>query len=49
MPQITGFALLVGAFELTIVILLLSSGRVVKIALTASLIFNFFLIQLGLA
>lgn len=48
MPHITAFALLLAAFELTIVILLLSSGRAVKIALAASLLFNLFLVQLGL-
>ena len=48
MPRITDFALLLAAFELAVGILLLSHGRAVKIALTASLLFNLFLVQLGL-
>lgn len=48
MPHISTFALLLAAFELTVGILLLSNGRAVKIALTSSLLFNLFLVQLGL-
>jgi len=48
MPHITAFALLLAAFELAIVILLLNKGRAVTLALTASLLFNLFLVQLGL-
>jgi hypothetical protein len=48
MPHITSFALLVAAFEMSVGILILSKGRYVKIGLTASLLFNLFLVQLGL-
>jgi hypothetical protein len=48
MPHITAFALLLAAFELAVAILLLSRGRAVTLALTASLLFNLFLVQLGL-
>jgi hypothetical protein len=48
MPHITAFALLLAAYELAVVILLLSRGRAVALALTASLLFNLFLVQLGL-
>ena len=48
MPHITTFALLLTAFELSVVVLLLSRGRAVTLGLTASLLFNLFLVQLGL-
>jgi len=48
MPHITAFALLLAAFELAVVVLLLSKGRAVTVGLTASLAFNLFLVQLGL-
>jgi hypothetical protein len=48
MPHITTFALFLAAFELAVVVLLLSKGRAVTLALTASLLFNLFLVQLGL-
>lgn len=48
MPNITLFALLLAAFESTTGILILSKGRYVKAGLTASVLFNLFLVQLGL-
>jgi hypothetical protein len=48
MPHITTFALILAAFELAVVILLLSKGRAVTFGLTASFVFNLFLVQLGL-
>ena len=48
MPHITAFALLLAVFEMAVVILLLSRGRAVTFGLTASLMFNLFLVQLGL-
>jgi hypothetical protein len=48
LPHITIFALLLAAFELTVVVLLLSRGRAVTLGITASLLFNLFLVQLGL-
>jgi hypothetical protein len=48
MPHIAFFALLLAAFEMAVGILLLSKGRYVKIGLTASVLFNLFLVQLGL-
>lgn len=48
MPHITFFALLLAAFEMVTGILILSKGRYVKIGLTASVLFNLFLVQLGL-
>jgi hypothetical protein len=48
MPNITFFALLLSAFEMTTGILILSRGRYVKIGLAASVLFNLFLVQLGL-
>ena len=48
LPHITLFALLLAAFEVTVGILLLSRGRYVKIGLMASVLFNLFLVQLGL-
>jgi hypothetical protein len=48
MPHITFFALLLAAFEMATGILILSKGRYVRIGLTASVVFNLFLVQLGL-
>jgi hypothetical protein len=48
MPHVTAFALFLSAFELAVAVLLLSKGRAVTVALTASLLFNLFLVQLGL-
>ena len=48
MPRITFFALLLATFEMTTGILILSKGRYVKVGLVASLLFNLFLVQLGL-
>lgn len=48
MPNITLFALLLAAFEMVVGILILSKGRYVRIGLTASVLFNLFLVQLGL-
>ena len=48
MPNITLFALLLAVFELTTGILIFSKGRYVKIGLAASVLFNLFLVQLGL-
>src|ERR1700751_4419327 len=45
MPHITFFALLLAVFEMTTGILILSSGRLVLIGLTASVLFNLFLVQ----
>ncbi len=48
MPRIAFFALLLAAFEMTTGILMLSKGRWVHYALVASILFNLFLVQLGL-
>jgi len=48
MPNITLFALLLAAFEMVVGILILSKGRYVRIGLAASVLFNLFLVQLGL-
>lgn len=48
MPHIAFFALLLAALEIAVGILLLSKGRYVKIGLTASVLFNLSLVQLGL-
>lgn len=48
MPHITFFALLLAAFEMTTGILILSKGKMVLIGLAASVLFNIFLVQLGL-
>ena len=48
MPHITLFALVLAAFEMTTGVLILSRGKWVKVGLTASVLFNIFLIQLGL-
>ena len=47
MPNITFFALLLAAFEMTTGMLILSRGKYVRIGLTASVLFNLFIVQLG--
>jgi hypothetical protein len=49
MPNILFFALALAAFELTVGLLLIGKGEYVKYALAASLLFNLFLVQLGLS
>jgi len=49
LPQMRIFAYLLAAFEMVVGLLILSKGKWVKLGLTASLLFNLFLIQLGLA
>lgn len=48
MPNIVFFILVLSAFELTCGILLLTKGRLAKTAVVLSLLFNLFLITLGL-
>ena len=48
MPNIVGLALILAAFEVMVGGLLASLGRWVKIGLVLSLLFNLFLVQLGL-
>jgi len=48
MPHVTYFALLLAAFEMATGILILSKGRLARIGLAASVLFNLFLVQLGL-
>ena len=48
MPHITFFALLLAIFEMATGILILSKGRLALIGLSASVLFNLFLVQLGL-
>jgi hypothetical protein len=48
MPHITVFALLLAAFEMGTGILILGKGKYVTAGLTASVLFNLFLVQLGL-
>lgn len=48
MPNITFFALLLAAFEVVTGILILSKGIYVKIGLVLSILFNLFLVILGL-
>ena len=47
MPHITFFALLLAVFEMTTGILILSKDRLARIGLGASVLFNLFLVQLG--
>jgi hypothetical protein len=47
-PHITFFALLPAAFEVVTCILILSKGKFVKVGLAGSVLFNLFLVQLGL-
>ncbi len=48
MPRITIFALLLAAFEITVGILIIIRGKWVKYGLVLSLLFNMFLVQMGL-
>ena len=48
MPHILFFALLLAAFELSTGTLILGKGRYVTVGLAASVLFNMFLVQLGL-
>lgn len=49
MPHIVFFALLLATFEMTTGILILSKSSWVKVGLAASVLFNLFLVQLGLS
>ena len=49
MPEIVFFALALAAFELVVGILIIGKGTPVKYGLAASILFNLFLVQLGLA
>ncbi len=49
MPSITGLALLLAAFEILVGCLLISKGKWVKAGLILSILFNLFLVQMGLA
>ncbi|HEY3474451.1 MAG TPA: hypothetical protein VGK56_07550 [Anaerolineales bacterium] len=49
MPNIVFFAFGLAAFELAVGFLIISKGRQVKIGLVASILFNLFLVQLGLS
>jgi hypothetical protein len=48
MPSITFFAFLLAAFEILVGCLLLSEGKWVKAGVVLSILFNLFLIQMGL-
>jgi len=48
MPHITFYALLLALFEISVGILILSKGKLVWIGLAMSIVFNLFLVQLGL-
>ncbi|HPH94928.1 MAG TPA: hypothetical protein PKW33_02835 [Anaerolineaceae bacterium] len=48
MPNISFFALLLAVFEIVTGGLLISSGKWVKLGLVASVLFNLFLVQMGL-
>lgn len=47
MPNVTFFALVLAAFEMTTGILILGRGKFAKFGLAASVLFNLFLMQLG--
>jgi hypothetical protein len=49
MPEIVFFALVLAAFEVVVGILIIGKGTPVKYGLAASILFNLFLVQLGLA
>jgi hypothetical protein len=49
MPDIAFFALALAAFEVVVGLLLIGKGKPVKYGLAASILFNLFLVQLGLA
>ena len=48
MPHITFFALVLAVFEMSTGVLILSKGRLARFGLGASVLFNLFLVQLGL-
>lgn len=48
MPHITFFALLLAVFEIVVGYLLVSKGMAVKIGAICSILFNLFLVQMGL-
>lgn len=48
-PNITFFALLLAAIEITIGLLIISRGNWVKVGVTLSIAFNLFIVLLGLA
>lgn len=48
MPSITFFALLLAGFEILVGCLLVSKGKWVKVGVMLSILFNLFLIQMGL-
>jgi len=48
MPHISFFALLLAGFELTVALLFLSGGRRFRVGVALSIVFNVFLVQLGL-
>ncbi len=48
MPWITFFALILAGFEILVGFLLISEGKWVKIGVILSILFNLFLIQMGL-
>lgn len=48
LPNITLFAFLLAVFELSVGSLLISRGKWVKIGLVLSILFNLFLVQMGL-
>ncbi len=49
MPSISFFAVLLAVFEITVGALLISKGKWVKYGLVCSLLFNLFLVQMGLS
>ena len=49
MPNIVFFALSLAVFELFVGLLIIGKGKQVKIGLIASILFNLFLVQLGLS
>lgn len=49
MPNIVPLALALAAFELTVGLLLIGRGRQVTVGLALSILFNLFLVQLGLS
>ncbi len=49
MPNIVLFLLILAIFELLVGLLLIGKGKQVKIGLVMSILFNLFLVQLGLA
>jgi hypothetical protein len=49
MPRIAALAFLLALFEVTVGVLLIGKGKRVKIGLVLSVLFNMFLVQLGLS